>query len=859
MLFSTLIQALEQGATIITPTNRLQREILWLLSQATSKRLIHKPLCFSYEAWLKQWYQDYYFQHPQDLHFTLIDDWQFKLLWKKTSLKLTEKVPKAYDLQQAMNAVKNCALAMSPPQGSDFLYTPSAEEFQKIWQQVSIVCHQKHLLPPHEIANVLMHCDYAKPAHFQHIIWACFDYLHPQQTQIQAHLKSLGIQQSFFDLNSPFLHTEANDTFQAPEPINTKLLIAQDSQQELQGILQWIKEKRRLGAKRIGVVVPDLSQHIEKLRFVLGQHLPEENIFYSLGLPLTDFPLIRHALALLEIDPQQRLTRSQCRFLLRTPFIHCSKTESGLRNRIYHQNQVLQEPEVPFTAFITAIERQCPQWATMLKNLKPLPLEGSPTEWILAITERWQQFGFPGEHKLEQNNQLILQKLYHVVERLHKSQPFIQRFSHQELLQELDTLCREEIHQPPQNYYGIHIMGWFESSGFCGESLWICHFQSQLIPQPLSFSSILPLHWQKEKAFPRTQSTKEYRIAQQMFQRLLIGQPEVIISYAEHIEQQPQWPSPLLPKGLPTYEMQTPQLIPSVLETVEEQFNIPLKDEEHLKGGISLLASQAKCPFQAFAKYRLHTEELSKEQHGFNALERGQMIHQVLHQLWLKLENQARLLALSSEELQELIEHAIANGLKPYLEFKPYSMDNICHELECEALQEKVHQALETDKKRPPFRILGLEQALDLSIDNWTFALRYDRLDQLDNGDKVLVDYKTRMPSPLPWDKDRPIYPQMLMYALADSSIQGLLFMALGNKKDKPVISGISENVLDIQGVKTSKEDWEKMQQQWFFRLKSLIEEVRAGHCIPESTSQSVCLQCIHQDLCRKNMASEEN
>jgi len=858
MSFSTLIQALQQGATVITPTNRLQREILWLLSQATSKRLIQKPLCFSYASWLKQWYQDYYFQHPKALHFTLIDDWQFKLLWKKTSLKLTGKIPKAYDLQQAMNAVKNCALAMSPPHGSDFLYTPTAEEFQQIWQQVSIDCHRKHLLPPHEIANVLMHIDYSKPAHDLHIIWACFDYLHPQQIQIQERLKSLGIKQSFFDLNRQDLHTEAHDTFQAPKPHHTKLLIAQDSQQEFQGILQWIKEKRRMGAKRIGVVVPDLSQHIGKLRFLLQQHLPEENMFFSLGLPLIDFPIIRHALTLLELDPQQRLNRGQCRFLLRTPFIHCPKSESGLRNRIYHQNQVLQEPEVPFNWFITAIERQCPQWAATLKKLKPLPLEGTPAEWIVAITERWQQFGFPSEHKLEQNNQLILQKLYHVVERLHKSQPFIQRFSHQELLQELYTLCREEIHQPPQNYYGIHIMGWFESSGFCGEALWICHFQSQLIPQPLSFSNILPIHWQKEKAFPRTQSAKECQIAQQMFERLLIGQPEVVISYAEHIEQQPQWPSPLLPKGLPIYEMQPKASIPTTLETVDEPFNIPLKDAEHLKGGTSLLSSQAKCPFQAFAKYRLHTEELSKEQHGFNALERGQMIHQVLHQLWLKLGNQARLLALSAQELQTLIDHAIENGLKPYLNFKPYSMDDICQELEHDALQQKVHQALETDKKRPPFHILGLEQALDLNIDDWAFELRYDRLDQLDNGDKVLVDYKSRIPSPLPWDKDRPIYPQMLMYALADSSIHGLLFMALGNKKDKPVISGISENMIDIVGVKTSKEDWATMQQQWFARLKSLIEEVRSGHCIPEPTSRSICGQCIHQDLCRKDMTPEE-
>lgn len=848
MCFTPLLEALQNGSTVITPTNRLQRELLWRYTEYSDTKVVPHPQCFSYESWLELNYENYRFNNPEVAIEGVIDDWQLHLLWKTSAEQELGRTLHYSECQQALSALKNCALSLVSPQGSDFLYTPMAQHFNAIWNRVMRFLKKKSLCPQHLIANRLISQSFIPP--HSKLIWACFDTFHPLQQSLIEHMKAHEIQQFYFDMHYPILFKEHTDTLKTlcTPPDNHKLyyLQAMDGDHELEQIILWLKHQRIVGAKRLGLVVPDLSLQKSKLYRQLSMHFPEQDLHFSLGESLSEFPIIKHALVLLKLSPSARLSRQQCRILLSSPFItgHSSEKEARQRIRVHHP--LLKESEIPYQDFIKILESSCPILAQILNTVEEYPKHAQTHHLSLRLNT----FGFPGGISIPSTQQAILQKFYHLLEASQSLHIIKEKLNVTELLEEINGRLNNTVHQPPQNYDGIHIMGWLESSGFKGDAVWICHFTSQLVPQPISYSSLLPIRWQKYHQLPRTNPDKETAIATQILYRLMHSHTETVISMAEQIEQQVQWPSPLLPKKYIDYiPISTEQNQAIQLELITETFKVPLTENTTLKGSSYLLSVHAQCPFQAFASYRLHLAEPHKEEFGLNPLQRGQLLHQCLYQLWETLKSQQALLALEPKSLDKLITDIIQQSLNTLAAIKPYSLDNFLIKLEIDYLKQLLTQALELDKQRPSFKIYGLEQDIELKIDEWPFQLRYDRIDELEDGTKCLIDYKSSLPSPLPWNQEQALYPQILMYALADATIQALLFMVI--KFQDTQLTGISATDTQINGVKISKEDWSNHQQKWLIYIRELIISIRSGLCVPRPAQANTCQKCIYQDLCR--------
>ena len=77
----------------------------------------------------------------------------------------------------------------------------------------------------------------------------------------------------------------------------------------------------------------------------------------------------------------------------------------------------------------------------------------------------------------------------------------------------------------------------------------------------------------------------------------------------------------------------------------------------------SLLADQAACPFQAFARHRLGADTPELPDQVLDARERGTGVHEALCRLWREVASQAALRALSAEELERVLEAAVEAGL----------------------------------------------------------------------------------------------------------------------------------------------------------------------------------------------------
>ena len=73
---------------------------------------------------------------------------------------------------------------------------------------------------------------------------------------------------------------------------------------------------------------------------------------------------------------------------------------------------------------------------------------------------------------------------------------------------------------------------------------------------------------------------------------------------------------------------------------------------------------------------------------------------------------------------------------------------------------------LALEKKRPPFQVIEQETERSLELSGLRLRLKIDRIDQLEDGGQLLIDYKTGMTSIQDWLTERLRQPQLPLYAL---------------------------------------------------------------------------------------------
>ena len=113
---------------------------------------------------------------------------------------------------------------------------------------------------------------------------------------------------------------------------------------------------------------------------------------------------------------------------------------------------------------------------------------------------------------------------------------------------------------------------------------------------------------------------------------------------------------------------------------------------------------------------------------------------------------------------------------------------------------------------------------------------RPDRIDELEDGRRSVIDYKTRAPSKTNWLGDRPQEPQLPLYSLLDSTISGIAFAELPTN-NLPKFVALGEDLGFAAGDGKSMEQqtkgaaatWTELVAQWQVSLEQLAVEFMAG------------------------------
>lgn len=842
----TLLTEMYHEATVITPNNRLATQLLRDYSQLfiSANFAAKKPICIPYTNYLQISYNHIQHNFSDIPHPILLTKQQQTYLWKTILERSGYNSINIGLLNQIQDAWRRCKFWLVDISRDEFQQTSQTTQFQ-IWaKQFQNELSKLNAITNEQLVEYIIQNNFLNiPNKSNKIIWVAFDEYTPEQQALQNHLTGIGYTNHHYD----------NNKAQA----TVLKYVAKDKQSELNQILAFVKKRLIKSQGQIAIIIPNLADEEKVIKRLLDKHLPEQyNI--SLGKSLCEFPLISHALQWLQVSDE--ITNHQAKLILKSPYITSSKTEFKARSDILQNSHLLTKSTISLSSLQAQCQIKSPKLGAALLNVTQYPESAQIDNWIIFFKKRLETLGFPGEYTLSSASYQSFSRLMALFDEFQEL-AFINPFmTKEEALNNFLNLAKNSIFQLQQPSTQVVVLGLLEASGCAFDSIWMCNLNDKCLPNNTNFSAFIPISLQKELSMPHASTAREFEFARKQLQRLQNSASEIIFSYASFIDDIPMLACPLI-NHFPNYLPETISHQNNIhLTPYEEKYRIPLENL-NVKGGTYLLASQAKCPFKAFAEHRLHADYPEEITEGPNALERGRIIHKIMEEIWLQLESQKKLLSIDTNELDNLIEQIILKNIASIGSYDDKQdtiarpLENIVKTVELARLKRLVMNALAWEMQREEFKVTSVEQKFQIELAGITFQVRVDRIDTIKQTEptpkKIVIDYKSSLPISKPWNEDRPEEPQLLLYSLLDTSINTLIFMELkaGNIK----ISGFSAEKSLKKGITSVQKDmsWELHRDYWQQQLHDLATEFKSGICAPKPNKKSTCSQCNYQDLCR--------
>lgn len=657
---------------------------------------------------------------------------------------------------------------------------------------------------------------------------------------------------------------------------------APDPRSELAACALWCK--RRLAddpGARLLIVTQEIATRRGEIERALLRHLPfaaEPPFEFTLGIPLAQAPLVKSAQSLLRwlTGP---IDENEIDWLFSSGHVAATPHEASALQRSMRGLRDRGEARTRWTLETFCRQRHCaailpPQWIQRIDEARRR-LTGAagrtraPIDWGELIPQLLKSAGWPGFHVLSSADFQAAQRWQQALESSASLSFDGRRMSWQNYFAALARILEEVLFSPESRDAQIQIAGPAESAGLSADGIWFLGADEDAWPAAGSTHPLLPLHVQRESGMPHASPKLDWELGSTVTTRLLASAPLVSFSYALQKESAEARPSRLVsmlatqPEPLPPEFIVPPGSRPITLPFYDAG-RIPFSPGV-LRNGAAVLGFQSQCPFKAFAVARLGARGWNPAEAGLTAAQRGQLLHAALQALWreapprgirnlddlLKLDDRR---AFVAAHVHRVLRDEIPEGVRE-------SMPRRYLELEETRLVRLLSEWLGFEAARRAFTVADAESNRPIAVEGLQFSVRLDRIDRLNDGSLLVIDYKTGVVSPTLWDLPRPDDVQLPLYASfaldPGEEVGGLVFARV-RTGDFEFAGRVRSAAATLSDRLSNRSDLAKRpltQQQligWRDRIEQLARDFLAGRAEADPREfPKTCARCELPALCR--------
>lgn len=675
----------------------------------------------------------------------------------------------------------------------------------------------------------------------------------------------------------------------ADVPAQTRHVQLENQDVECRAAVAWAQARLSENpAARLAIVVPRLSEVRNQLADLLDDvfyplsirpglaHMPRHYNF-SLGVPLSQQPVIQAGLNLLRMVTVHQLQQVDVSMLLLSPFWSASRQEADARALLdasMREKLPMQFTLSHFQEFIQEQQAEGLLLESLLANIKdaaaiPVGRKLPAVQWAQTLDAILNALGWPGQRTINSLEYQALNAWQKALQQLAQMDVLDKKLSASEAVHYMQQICTTQVFQAETELEpAIQILGIMEGLSAPVDALWCMHMNDHIWPPPSRPNPLLPAFIQRAAALPGADNHVQAVFAATIQQRLLHSARHIVFSSSRMDGESQLRPSPLM-QDVALYDAEQPvaRTLAEFLsdgghdasEHVDDHIAPKVEEGEHVSGGTGLLKAQAVCPAWAFYQYRLGAKALKTPTSGLDNMDRGSLVHGVLEAFWRK-RHYADLRDMGADDLMQALNRAVRNTIEAFAAESSVASATVL-ELESERLLRLVGDWLAYEKERGvSFRIVDCEVGKKVHICGIEVTLKIDRVHQLENGGLEFIDYKTgQMPKISSWGEDRITEPQLPIYATfyadPDERVTGIHFGMV--KTAEHAFAGVSEDSFDAEPNKRKPvftqnfTDWQHLLKHWKDAIEAIATELREGEAAVRFSDENELMYCEVKPLLR--------